>query len=334
MIRESSADASRLLPNWRAGTTSSVLASSVSLTAVESMRSVRTRRVVFTQAKIVHVMDGAAGLETAMGTQRLGPGMSFAVGAGRWCRIHPEPIVRVWTVYADEAFLRTLMTWFLPDRSRVLAGVHPDEWEGGPLILSPGIATLQQIEPLWRQLSVLRDGAHPPEVIATRTVELFSRWVHIVAPSFLNLEAELTTDEPWTPIDGCLADAGTISPVDRAVRLLRSRLREAWTVTKLSEAVALSRSHLTRLFVKHTGIAPMRFLAESRLTEFTRLVEETDLSIASAARFVGWNDPRVASSWFYKRHGITPSQFRRRPHPHEVDDTGKKKLDESLVPQD
>lgn len=52
-------------------------------------------------------------------------------------------------------------------------------------------------------------------------------------------------------------------------------------------------------------------LIELRLTEFTRLIEETGLTITEAARSVGWNDPRVATIRFQRRYGITPSRYRK-----------------------
>lgn len=100
---------------------------------------------------------------------------------------------------------------------------------------------------------------------------------------------------------------------DRAIALLRGDLAHAWSVTELADAVALSRSQLTRLFRRELGATPLRLLTELRLTEFTRLVEETDLTIAAAAKQVGWRDPRVASDWFLRRHLMTPTEFRNQP---------------------
>jgi transcriptional regulator GlxA family with amidase domain len=92
-------------------------------------------------------------------------------------------------------------------------------------------------------------------------------------------------------------------------------MAERWTVDRLAAAVSLSRSQLTRTFTAHVGASPLRFLTEIRLTEFTRLVEETDLPIGVAARQVGWEDSRVAAAWFRRRYGISPSLYRRNPHP-------------------
>ena len=103
--------------------------------------------------------------------------------------------------------------------------------------------------------------------------------------------------------------------VGRAVQRLRDRRVESGTATGLARSVAVSRTDLTRLFVACTGFPPMRYLTEIRLTEFTRLIDETDWTVARAAGAVGWRDPRVASRWFSRRYGITPSQYRASGRP-------------------
>ncbi len=291
--------------------------------AIESTRTLPTNRAVFSDAKIVHVLEGSAEVETADGALLLTPGGSLAIGPDRWCLMRPRSETRLWTVYADESFLRAQMGWLLPDRTRVQRGFHPDDWDGSPLLLSPGVSTLRLVEPLWRQMSVLHDGTHAPEVAAARTIELFARWVGIVAPTFLTPEVATVrvdlAESTLRRIRGRLTDTATLGHLGRAVRLLRERMNEPWTVAALAEEVALSRAHLTRLFALRTGIAPIRFLTEVRLTEFTRLIEETELSVAHAAHTVGWIDPRIASSWFCRRFGVTPSQYRLNPHPHRID---------------
>ncbi|MGK0741836.1 helix-turn-helix domain-containing protein [Leucobacter sp. Z1108] len=91
-------------------------------------------------------------------------------------------------------------------------------------------------------------------------------------------------------------------------------MNESWTVSRLAHAVQISRNQLTRQFVTQVGAPPMRYLTSIRLVEFTRLIDETDLSVEQAARTVGWTDPRVAAAWFTRRFGMTPSHYRLRPH--------------------
>ncbi|MDQ4113831.1 MAG: AraC family transcriptional regulator [Actinomycetota bacterium] len=291
------------------------------MTAVEATRTLPTSRAVFPYVKVVHVLDGAAELEDASGTFLLRPGSALALGSGRWCRILPTPQVRLWTVYAEESFFRTQMAWFLPSKERVRFGVHPHNWDGSPSLLHPGLATLHCLEPIWRQMSVMHDGTNPPESVAVRTVELLAKWMRVVLPVFGVLDDEADHGgKIWTPVNGQLVDSTAVGQIAHATALLRERMEEPWSVAGLARAVALSRTHMTRLFTRHTGVSPMRYLTEVRLTEFTRLVEETDFSVARAASAVGWSDPRIASAWFRRRFGIMPSQYRLNPHPHCVDE--------------
>ena len=283
------------------------------LSAVESVRAERIHRAVFGHAKIVHVLEGAAHIETATGIHELTPGYAMALGAGMWCAVRPDPTVRLWTLYFDESFLRSHMRWVLADTTRVRPGVHPDAWDGSALVLQPGVDILHRIEPLWRQISLVNETA-PPEVATTRLISLFSRAVEIALPTLLADDGAVP-ERFVLPVRGRLAQPPIARPVRRSVVLLRSRMTEPWTVGRLAAEVAVSRAHLTRVFTQQVGVAPMRFLIETRLTEFTRLIEETDLPIADASRQVGWNDARVAAVWFRKRFGITPTQYRRHPHP-------------------
>ncbi|SDL38488.1 AraC-type DNA-binding protein [Microbacterium azadirachtae] len=287
------------------------------MTTLEAIRTLPTNRTAVPYLKIVHIMSGAVRVESAQGSRRLLPGMAYALGSGRWCRLVPSSQVRTWTVYANERFMRSQMAWFLPARNRVRAGLHPDDWDGNPLVFTFAMPTVRRLEPVWRQLSVMRDAASPPEARAARTTELLAKWTHEVLPAFLAPERSgRPLPPPPFPVSGRLTDPALVGQIGLATRLLREQMHETWTIERMARELSLSRTHLTRLFTRHTGVPPMRYLTETRLTEFTRLVEETDFAIERAARTVGWSDPRVASAWFCRRYSCTPSQFRLNPQPH------------------
>lgn len=285
--------------------------------AIEMVRQLPTVRAVFPQAKIVNVGDGACEIRTAYGSAVLHAGSAIAIGASQWWQLSPEPEVRIWTIFADESQWRRQMAWFLPVKQRVRPGVHPEDWDGTPLVFHVGKARLGALEPIWRQLSLLYDGRQPLELVAARTIELLAQWVAAVLPVFLipDARAEEFVDAR-RPITGRLTDPAVVGHVGKAAGVLRARLAEPWTVASLARELALSPTHLTRLFVRHAGAPPMRYLTEIRLTEFARLIEETDMSVTRAAKSVGWNDPRIASEWFRRRFGMTPSHYRTALHTH------------------
>lgn len=217
------------------------------------------------------------------------------------------------------------MTWILVDKTRLRPGIlHPDDWGGLPVVLHLGVTAMSAMEPLWRQLSVLSGTEIEPERAIVHAHMLFAQTVEHSLPALLLSEGrDLTNAPPASQVLGRLTSPAAIGQVGQAAEILRERMSEPWTTRALADTVALSRTHFTRLFTKHIGLAPMRFLAEVRLTEFTRLIEETDLSLAAAAHLVGWADPRVAAGWFRKRFSIPPSEYRRRPHPTSRDQEGR-----------
>lgn len=174
---------------------------------------------------------------------------------------------------------------------------------------------------MWREISVIGQ-AETTELSTTRMIALFTRTIEFGLPSLLVGRGEADASETRRadfPVKATLTQFPLAQQVRQAVCLLRGGVAKPWTVERLSVQVAMSRSHLTRLFNEQVGVAPMRFLTEVRLTEFTRLIEEAELSVSSAARAVGWIDARVATRWFSRRFGMTPSEFRLRPHPAVVD---------------
>ena len=97
-----------------------------------------------------------------------------------------------------------------------------------------------------------------------------------------------------------------------AVNILRSRLAEPWTLDALADEVHLSRSQVVRCFDATVGMSPMAYLRQMRVERMARLLASTDLSIAEAARSVGWKNQFHASQCFHAAHGVSPTEYRRR----------------------
>jgi transcriptional regulator GlxA family with amidase domain len=97
-----------------------------------------------------------------------------------------------------------------------------------------------------------------------------------------------------------------------AVVVLRVRLAERWSLDALACEVHLSRSQLARSFNATTGMSPMAYLRKMRVERMARLLVSTDLSVAEAARSVGWRNQFHASQCFHAAYGVSPTEFRRR----------------------
>ena len=131
----------------------------------------------------------------------------------------------------------------------------------------------------------------PPEVATSRLISLFAGSVEALVPALVDPDAPPAARAPF-PGTERLSSPVLNRSVQQAAIILRARMDELWTATRLAQEVNLSRAHLTRAFTQQLGLAPMRFLIEVRLTEFTRLMEETDLPIGTLARPARWGNGR------------------------------------------
>lgn len=106
-------------------------------------------------------------------------------------------------------------------------------------------------------------------------------------------------------------DPGRDDPrVRDAIAYLHAHSAEPVTLADLAVAVGLSRYHLLRLFRRHTGTTPHRYLLGLRVEHARRLLERTDLPVGRVAHRVGFSDQSHLSQHFRRAAGTTPSRYR------------------------
>ncbi len=79
-----------------------------------------------------------------------------------------------------------------------------------------------------------------------------------------------------------------------------------------SRLSATSRSHFSALFRRQHGMSALTFQTELRMSRARELLDTTDLSIASIAHRVGYEDAYYFSRQFGKVQGVAPTAYRRR----------------------
>lgn len=98
--------------------------------------------------------------------------------------------------------------------------------------------------------------------------------------------------------------------VGKALRLIQNNPQHGWTVASLAAEVGASRAALARRFTDLVGESPMAFLTEWRLALAADLLRETDTTIESVARQVGYGSPFALSTAFKRHFGISPRDHR------------------------
>jgi len=105
-------------------------------------------------------------------------------------------------------------------------------------------------------------------------------------------------------------------PADPAIAAVAQAIREdpgrEWGVAEQARRVGLSRAQYTRRFVAATGVAPARFVIETRLERAASLIRETEMSLTQIAAALGYRDLYFFSRQFKRFRGVAPSALRRR----------------------
>jgi AraC-like DNA-binding protein len=92
--------------------------------------------------------------------------------------------------------------------------------------------------------------------------------------------------------------------------MLHADPAQPWTVARLAAATGVSRAAFARRFAERVGTPPMAYLTDWRIALAADLLRETDDTVGSVARKVGYADVFSLSTAFKRRRGTTPTQHR------------------------
>ena len=98
----------------------------------------------------------------------------------------------------------------------------------------------------------------------------------------------------------------------RAIERLRSDRDADVSLAALASDAGLSRFHFCRAFKESTGLSPHAWLRQQRLERAMNMLRETDASIESVAKELGYASQTAFTAAFKKLTGDTPSNWRRR----------------------
>lgn len=124
-----------------------------------------------------------------------------------------------------------------------------------------------------------------------------------------------------------------VSYTRQAVEYIQCRYSYPLLVEDIAAHIGISRSHLYRAFCAVMGQCPKTYLTEYRISQACLLLGRKDLSIASIAQSVGYEDGLYFSKVFHRVKGMTPTEYaararKARNHPTQpepADGTERKK---------
>jgi AraC-like DNA-binding protein len=97
-----------------------------------------------------------------------------------------------------------------------------------------------------------------------------------------------------------------------ALRLLHEDPARRWTVGALAAEVGMSRAAFAARFTHWVGEPPLTYLTGWRMTVGADLLRDTEATVATVARKVGYEDAFAFSVAFKRARGVSPSVWRRQ----------------------
>ncbi|KAB1645238.1 helix-turn-helix transcriptional regulator [Kocuria rhizophila] len=277
----------------------------------------RVDPVAYDCVKVIIVRDGTAIVFSEFGQKPVRPGDVVLLAANTLCASEPEGHVTVTSVSLDPDYLLDQVRW-------QFAGVLRDRLD------AQGFADAIYTEPAQiLRLGEDRAGMLTPwldELVALSIERQFSRdyfriqalWfsiTHVIAP-YIKVSPVRVSSSQRAHIRPTLPRDRRFAPLRAEARHAAELLREApahrWTLEDLAAQVHLSSSQLARVFVEAYGKTPLAFLTMVRAEHLARYLRETDMSVATAMREVGWHSRSHATELFRQYVGLTPGQYRQK----------------------
>ncbi len=84
------------------------------------------------------------------------------------------------------------------------------------------------------------------------------------------------------------------------------------SIGELAKHLNISQSYLYRVFFEEYGISPKEYLSRFCMEQAKALLRSSDMNISQIAASVGYNDVLSFSSFFSKRKGCSPTEYRNR----------------------
>lgn len=95
----------------------------------------------------------------------------------------------------------------------------------------------------------------------------------------------------------------------QAAAWLEARLEEPFDLDGCAAELGLSRRQIERLFARHLGLSPVRYVADLRLARGRALLAETDMTVTEVAAACGYGSASHFSRSFRAKYGTSPHRF-------------------------
>lgn len=143
-----------------------------------------------------------------------------------------------------------------------------------------------------------KDGYYSRLTLSARALELLARLGKSAMTEFRRHNLQTAGSYP--------------AQLKKALFYINKNYKQKITTEALSEYCGISPQHLIRLFRKHLGTTPIRFINKNKIFHAIEMLRTTELSVKEIAYELGFDDPNYFSRLFKKEEKMSPCDTRLR----------------------
>lgn len=106
--------------------------------------------------------------------------------------------------------------------------------------------------------------------------------------------------------------------VRQAISIVEDLYGTELTVNDIAERLNINRTYLSGIFAGYVGTPLKKYIVDFRITQSEELLFTTNWSIDYISKVCGFSSPSYFTKIFRKKHGLSPSEYRRGRHERKV----------------
>jgi len=105
-----------------------------------------------------------------------------------------------------------------------------------------------------------------------------------------------------------------VDKINEARILMKAQTENQLLPEEIASQLGLGYSWFRRMFKEYTGVSPTQYLLQQKLLKAKELLTTTQLNVSEIAYQLKFDNTGQFSTFFKKKEGVTPSEFRERAH--------------------
>ena len=105
-----------------------------------------------------------------------------------------------------------------------------------------------------------------------------------------------------------------VDKINEARILMKEQVENPLTPEEIASRLGLGYSWFRRMFKEYTGVSPAQYQLQQKLLKAKELLTSSSMNISEIAYSLKFENAGQFSTFFKKKEGVTPSEFRERAH--------------------